>query len=40
MEEGEGLCTQLGLKLGRIVSIEQVNEVDEPEEEPAEEEEG
>lgn len=36
MEEGEGLCTQLGLKLGKIISIEQVNEVDEPEEEPAE----
>jgi hypothetical protein len=26
MEKGEGLCKQLGLKLGRVISIEQVNE--------------
>jgi hypothetical protein len=24
MEEGEGLCSQLGLKLGRILSVEEV----------------
>ncbi len=26
MEEGEGLCKQLGLKLGRVISIEQVKD--------------
>jgi len=40
MEEGQGLCQQLGLKLGRIVSIEQINEDDAAEEEAADEEEG
>jgi hypothetical protein len=29
LEQGEGLCEQVGLTLGRVISIEEINDEDE-----------